>query len=174
MTFCSVEEAIEEIKLGRMLIVVDDKDRENEGDLLMAASTAGPEAINFMATHGRGLICVPLTGERVENLNLGPMVTNNTDPHGTAFTVSVDGRTTTTGISAFERAQTVQMLVNPSTKPEDLRRPGHIFPLRAKDGGVLIRAGHTEAAVDLARLAGLYPAGVICEIMNNDGTMART
>ncbi len=174
MPFCSVEEAINEIRRGRMVIVVDDEDRENEGDLLMAAGMVTPEAINFMATKARGLICAPLTGERVEELKLDPMVSENTDPKGTAFTVSVDGKDTTTGISAFERSDTVQLLANPDTGPEDLRRPGHIFPLRAKDGGVLVRAGHTEAAVDLARMAGLYPAGVICEIMNDDGTMART
>ncbi len=174
MSFCTVEDAISEIGRGRMIIVVDDEDRENEGDLLMAASMVTPEAINFMATKGRGLVCVPLTGDRVDELKLGPMVSHNTDPNGTAFTVSVDAKDTTTGISAFERSETVQFLVNPAVAPDDLRRPGHIFPLRAKDGGVLVRAGHTEAAVDLARLAGLYPAGVICEIMNDDGTMART
>ncbi len=174
MPFCTVEEAVNDIRQGRMLIVVDDEGRENEGDLLMAASMVTPEAINFMATKGRGLICVPLTGERVEQLKLGSMVSNNTDPQATAFTVSVDGKDTTTGISAFERAETVQVLVNPETVHDDLHRPGHIFPLRAKDGGVLIRAGHTEAAVDLARLAGLPPAGVICEVMNDDGSMART
>ncbi len=174
MSFCTVEQAIEEIKRGRMIIVVDDQDRENEGDLLMAASMVTPEAINFMATYGRGLICSPLTGERVEQLKLEPMVSENTDPRATAFTVSVDSKDCATGISAFERARTVQVLVDPATKPDDLSRPGHIFPLRAKHGGVLVRAGHTEAAVDLARLAGLYPAGVICEIMNIDGTMART
>ncbi|MDA8442151.1 MAG: bifunctional 3,4-dihydroxy-2-butanone-4-phosphate synthase/GTP cyclohydrolase II [Peptococcaceae bacterium] len=173
MSFCTVEEALAEISQGKMIIVVDDQDRENEGDLLMAASMVTPESINFMATNGRGLICVPLTGERVAQLKLEPMVTNSTDPHHTAFTVSVDSQNSTTGISAFERADTVRALVASATKPEDLRRPGHIFPLRAKDGGVLIRAGHTEAAVDLARLAGLPPAGVICEIMNPDGSMAR-
>jgi 3,4-dihydroxy 2-butanone 4-phosphate synthase / GTP cyclohydrolase II len=174
VSFCTVEQAIAEIKRGRMIIVVDDQDRENEGDLLMAASLATPEAINFMATHGRGLICTPITGERVTELKLGPMVSENTDPRGTAFTVSVDSKDCTTGISAFERARTVQVLVDPETNADDLCRPGHIFPLRAKEGGVLVRAGHTEAAVDLAKLAGLYPAGVICEIMNSDGNMART
>jgi len=174
MPFCTIEDAINDIRQGRMLIVIDDEGRENEGDLLMAASMVTPEAINLMATKARGLICTPLSGERVEQLKLGPMVLENTDPHGTAFTVSVDGKETTTGISAFERAKTVLTLVNPATMPDDLRRPGHIFPLRAKDGGVLVRAGHTEAAVDLARLAGLPPAGVICEIMNEDGSMART
>lgn len=171
--FNSIEEAIEEIRAGRMVIVVDDEDRENEGDLVMAAEKVTPEAINFMATYGRGLICVPMTGERLDELDIQPMVAQNTDSFETAFTVSVDAATVTTGISAFERALTVKTLIDPKTKPEDLRKPGHIFPLRAKEGGVLRRAGHTEAAVDLARLAGLYPAGVICEIMNDDGTMAR-
>lgn len=173
MNFSKIEEAIEEIRQGHMIVVVDDEDRENEGDLLMAAEKVTPEAINFMATHGRGLICVPLTGERIRALHLEPMVTQNTDPHGTAFTVSVDGEESTTGISAFERAATVAILANPMSSPENLHRPGHIFPLQARDGGVLVRAGHTEGAVDLARLAGLEPAGVICEIMNADGTMAR-
>lgn len=173
MPFNTIEEALEDIREGRMIVVVDDEDRENEGDLLMAAEKATPEAINFMATHARGLICVPLTGERIEALKLDPMVQHNTDPHGTAFTVSVDGADSTTGISAFERAATVKILMDPDSKPEDLRRPGHIFPLRAREGGVLVRAGHTEGAVDLARLAGLQPAGVICEIMNEDGSMAR-
>ncbi|MGB9791163.1 MAG: bifunctional 3,4-dihydroxy-2-butanone-4-phosphate synthase/GTP cyclohydrolase II [Thermacetogeniaceae bacterium] len=171
--FNTIEEAIEEIKAGRMVIVVDDEDRENEGDLVMAAEKVTPEAINFMATYGRGLICVPMVGERLDELDIQPMVSQNTDSFETAFTVSVDAATVTTGISAYERALTVKTLVDPKTRPEDLRRPGHIFPLRAKEGGVLRRAGHTEAAVDLARLAGLYPAGVICEIMNDDGTMAR-
>lgn len=171
--FNTIEEAIEEIKAGRMVIVVDDEDRENEGDLVMAAEKVTPEAINFMATYGRGLICVPMTGERLDELEIQPMVAQNTDSFETAFAVSVDAATVTTGISAFERALTVKTLVDPKTRPEDLRKPGHIFPLRAKEGGVLRRAGHTEAAVDLARLAGLYPAGVICEIMNEDGTMAR-
>lgn len=173
MKFSKIEEAIEEIRQGHMIVVVDDEDRENEGDLLMAAEKVTPEAINFMATHGRGLICAPLTGERIRALHLEPMVTQNTDPHGTAFTVSVDGEASTTGISAFERAATVAILANPLSTPENLHRPGHIFPLQARDGGVLVRAGHTEGAVDLARLAGLEPAGVICEIMNADGTMAR-
>lgn len=172
--FCTVEEAIQEISQGKMIIVVDDQDRENEGDLLMAAEKVTPEAINFMATFGRGLICVPVTSARVEELKLDQMVTNSTDPHGTAFTVSVDATESTTGISAFERARTVQILADPKANANDLRRPGHIFPLKARDGGVLVRAGHTEAAVDLSRLANLYPAGVICEIMNADGTMART
>lgn len=171
--FNSIEEALEDIRQGKMVVVVDDENRENEGDLLMAAEKVTPEAINFMATYGRGLICVPLTTERIQALQLNPMSINNTDPHGTAFTVSVDACTATTGISAYERAETIQMLIDPDSKPQSLRRPGHIFPLQARDGGVLVRAGHTEAAVDLARLAGLTPAGTICEIMNDDGTMAR-
>lgn len=171
--FNTIEEAIEEIRAGRMVIVVDDEDRENEGDLVIAAEKVTPEAINFMATYGKGLICMPVIGERLDELEIQPMVSQNTDSLETAFTVSVDAATATTGISAFERALTVKTIIDPKTKPHDLRRPGHIFPLRAKEGGVLRRAGHTEAAVDLARLAGLYPAGVICEIMNDDGTMAR-
>ena len=174
MAFNTIEEALEDIRQGKMIVVVDDEDRENEGDLLMAAEKVTPEAINFMATYGRGLICVPLTADRIEALQLEPMVSHNTDPHGTAFTVSVDGANSTTGISAYERAATVKILCETKTKPSDLRRPGHIFPLKARDGGVLVRAGHTEGAVDLARLAGLKPAGVICEIMKEDGTMART
>lgn len=171
--FNLVEEAVEEIRAGHMVIVVDDEDRENEGDLIIAAEMADPEAINFMASFGKGLICMPMTGERLDELKVQQMVAKNTDNLETAFTVSVDVAMTTTGISAFERAMTVRAMIDPDTKPADLRRPGHIFPLRAKDGGVLRRAGHTETAVDLARLAGLYPAGVICEIMNDDGTMAR-
>lgn len=173
MKFNTIEEALEEIKQGRIIVVVDDEDRENEGDLIMAAEKATPEAINFMAVHGRGLICLPVTGERLDELELPAMVNNNTDPHATAFTVSIDAKGCTTGISAFERAMTVKTVLDPKTKPSDLQRPGHIFPLRAKVGGVLRRAGHTEAAVDLVKLAGLYPAGVICEIMKEDGTMAR-
>jgi 3,4-dihydroxy 2-butanone 4-phosphate synthase/GTP cyclohydrolase II len=173
MPFSAIEEAIDDIRQGKMLVVVDDEDRENEGDLIMAAEKVTPEAIAFMATYGRGLICMPIVGSRLDELDLQAMVTNNTDPHGTAFTVSVDYKETTTGISAHERAATVRAILDPDTKPDDLRRPGHIFPLRAKEGGVLRRAGHTEAAVDLTRLAGLYPAGVICEIMKDDGTMAR-
>ncbi|OCL27924.1 bifunctional 3,4-dihydroxy-2-butanone 4-phosphate synthase/GTP cyclohydrolase II [Orenia metallireducens] len=173
MKFNKIEEAIEDIKAGKMVIVVDDEERENEGDLLMAAEKATPESINFMATYGKGLICLPTTADRLKELGLNQMVDNNTDSHETAFTVSIDHKDTTTGISAFERAKTIQAVVDSKTKPTDLARPGHIFPLRAKDGGVLRRAGHTEAAVDLARLAGLYPAGVICEIMSDDGTMAR-
>ncbi|WP_422393033.1 bifunctional 3,4-dihydroxy-2-butanone-4-phosphate synthase/GTP cyclohydrolase II [Neomoorella humiferrea] len=173
MKFNTIEEAIEDIRNGRMVVVVDDEDRENEGDVIIAAEKVTPEAINFMATHARGLICVPMEGRRLDELELTPMVSQNTETMGTAFTVSVDAAEVTTGISAFERALTVKKLIDPRTRPEDLRRPGHIFPLRAKEDGVLRRAGHTEAAVDLARLAGLYPAGVICEIMNPDGTMAR-
>ncbi len=169
----TITEAIEEIKQGRMVIVVDDEDRENEGDLLIAAEMATPEAINFMAGQARGLICMPMEGKRLDELKIPEMVTQNTDNHCTAFTVSVDHVSTSTGISAFERAATVRSMLNPQTRPEDLRRPGHIFPLRAREGGVLRRAGHTEAMVDLARLAGLYPAGVICEIMQEDGNMAR-
>lgn len=171
--FSTIEEALADIRQGKMLVVVDDEDRENEGDLLMAAEKATPEAINFMATHGRGLICLPMEGQRLDQLDLPPMVVDNTDPHSTAFTVSIDYKTTTTGISAQERAETILAALDPNTKPADMRRPGHIFPLRAKEGGVLRRAGHTEAAVDLARMAGLQPAGVICEIMKDDGTMAR-
>lgn len=173
MKFNTIEEAIEDIRNGKLIVVVDDEDRENEGDLLMAAEKVTPEAVNFMATFGRGLICVPITGDRLHELNIGQMVTDNTDTHCTAFTVSVDAVNVSTGISAYERAMTIETLLNPDSNPEDLRRPGHIFPLRYCEGGVLRRAGHTEAAVDLAKLAGLYPAGVICEIMSEDGTMAR-
>ncbi len=169
----TIEEAILDIKAGRMLIVVDDEDRENEGDIIVAAEKATPEIINFMATHARGLICAPMTGERLDELEIHDMVVDNTDNLGTAFTVSVDYTTTTTGISAHERAATVKALINPASKPADFRRPGHIFPLRYKAGGVLRRTGHTEGSIDLVRLAGLYPAAVICEIMNDDGTMAR-
>ncbi len=173
--FATIEEALEDIRNGKMVIVVDDEDRENEGDFVMAAQFVTPEAINFMAKEGRGLICVPLTRKRCEELGLELMVRDNTAPFNTAFTVSVDyiGNKRTSGISAADRARTVQALIDPETKPEDLARPGHVFPLQAVDDGVLRRAGHTEAAVDLARLAGLYPAGVIVEIMNDDGTMAR-
>ena len=160
--------------MGKIIIVVDDEDRENEGDLLMAAEKVTPEAINFMATYGKGLICLPMTGKRLEELDLPAMVTKNSDSLETAFTVSIDARNgTTTGISAYDRALTIRVCLDPNTKPVDLNRPGHIFPLRAKEGGVLRRSGHTEAAVDLARMAGLYPSGVICEIMNDDGTMSR-
>ena len=173
MGFCTIDEAIEEIRQGHVVVVVDDKDRENEGDLVMAAEKATPEAINFMISNARGLVCLPMEGQRLDKLELPDMVVNNTDPHATAFTVSIDYIGCTTGISAHERAMTVKAVLDPATIPSDLRRPGHIFPLRAKEGGVLRRAGHTEAAVDLTRLAGLYPAGVICEIIKEDGTMAR-
>ncbi|WP_139492332.1 bifunctional 3,4-dihydroxy-2-butanone-4-phosphate synthase/GTP cyclohydrolase II [Brevibacillus dissolubilis] len=169
----TIEEALEALKAGKPIIVVDDEDRENEGDFVCTAEAATPEMINFMATHGRGLICVPITEQRAQQLNLKPMVEHNTDKQGTAFTVSIDEITTHTGISAHERSQTVLAMLDEKKGPEHYRRPGHIFPLIAKEGGVLRRAGHTEAAVDLARLAGAYPAGVICEIMNEDGSMAR-
>ncbi len=174
MPFESIEDAIKEIRDGRMLIVVDDEDRENEGDLTMAAERVTPEAVNFMAKHGRGLICVSLPGQRCDALQIPMMVSENTSPYETAFCVSVEARHgVTTGISTQDRATTIQALVDPKTKPEDLMRPGHIFPLRAKEGGTLARAGQTEAALDLSRLAGLYPAGVICEVMDEDGRMAR-
>jgi 3,4-dihydroxy 2-butanone 4-phosphate synthase/GTP cyclohydrolase II len=174
MGFASIREAIEDIKMGRFVIVVDDEDRENEGDLVMAAEKVTPETINFMAKHARGLICLPITGERLDELDIPLMVNSNTSPFSTAFTISVEAkRRVTTGISAHDRAETIKTMINPETQPEDMARPGHIFPLRARDGGVLVRAGHTETVVDLARLAGLYPAGVICEIMNEDGSMAR-
>src|SRR6201989_411041 len=171
----TVESAIEDIKKGKLIIVVDDEDRENEGDFITAARSVTPEIINFMSKHGRGLICAPLVEDRCDQLGLELMVNNNTALHETAFTVSVDllGHGCTTGISAHDRAKTIQALIDPDTKPADLGRPGHIFPLRAKKGGVLRRAGHTEAAIDLARLAGFEPAGVLVEIMNDDGTMAR-
>lgn len=172
--FNTIEEAIEDIKQGKIIVVVDDEDRENEGDLLMAAERVTPEAINFMAKYGRGLICMPILGNRLKTLDIPQMVQHNTDNHQTAFTVSIDAIETTTGISAQERAFTIQKVLDPDTKASDFRKPGHVFPLEARKGGVLKRAGHTEAAVDLARLAGLYSAGVICEIMNEDGTMART
>jgi 3,4-dihydroxy 2-butanone 4-phosphate synthase / GTP cyclohydrolase II len=172
--FVTIDEAIEDLRQGRMIVVVDDEDRENEGDLVMAADKITPEAVNFMATHGRGLICVPMTGERLDELQIPMMVTDNTAPMGTAFTVTVDARRgVTTGTSAYDRAVTIKTLVDPATRPDDLLRPGHVNPLRAKPGGVLRRAGHTEAAVDLARLAGCYPAGVICEILDPEGGMAR-
>ena len=171
--FSTIEEAVADIKAGKMVIVVDDEDRENEGDLVVAASMATPEIINFMAKHARGLICVPMKGERLDELGIGPMVCDNTDSHCTAFTVSVDAFDVSTGISAHERALTVQTLLDPAKGPADIRRPGHMFPLRYREGGVLRRTGHTEASIDLAILAGLYPAAVICEIMNEDGTMAR-
>lgn len=176
MPFDRVDDAIEDIRQGKMVIVADDEDRENEGDLVCAASEITPETINFMTKYGRGLICVSLTKERADELGLPLMTDNNTDPQRTAFTVSVDADTrfgVTTGISAYDRAKTIQVLIDPDSRPSDLRRPGHIFPLRARKGGVLRRVGQTEAAVDLARLAGLPAAGVICEILKEDGTMAR-
>src|SRR5688572_30016705 len=174
MPLATIEEAIADIKRGRMVILMDDKDRENEGDLCMAAEKVTPDAINFMATYGRGLICLPLTEERVRHLGLTMMVSENTSPFGTAFTVSVDSASgITTGISAADRAKTILDAIADDAKPQDLVIPGHIFPLRARNGGVLVRAGQTEGSVDLARLAGLKPAGVICEIMKDDGTMAR-
>jgi len=174
MSFSSIEAAAADIREGRMIIIVDDEDRENEGDLVCAAEKVTPEIINFMARHARGLICLPLTEERCDELHLITQVADNTSFLGTAFTVSIDARKgVTTGISAADRATTILTAVDPATRPQDLARPGHIFPLRAKAGGVLMRPGQTEASVDIARLAGLYPAGVICEIMNEDGTMAR-
>lgn len=172
--FAGIETAIEELKAGRMVVVVDDEDRENEGDLTMAAEKITPEAINFMATYGRGLICLAMTGERLDELELGPMAPRNTAWADTAFTVSVDalGGGVTTGISARDRAHTIQAALDPHTRPQDLGRPGHVFPLRARPRGVLERPGHTEASVDLARVAGLHPSGVICEIMKDDGNMA--
>src|SRR5258706_1853984 len=173
--FASIEAAIGELRAGRMIVVVDDEDRENEGDLTIAAEKITPEAINFMATHGRGLICLAMTGERLDELGLVPMVRHNTAMGGTGFTVSIDlkGRGVTTGISAHDRAETITAALDPNIDPDEFGKPGHVFPLRARDGGVLVRRGQTEAAVDLASLAGLYPAGVICEIVNDDGTMAR-
>ncbi len=172
--FATIEEALEEIKAGRMVVVVDDEDRENEGDLTMAAQFVTPEAVNFMAAHGRGLICLSITEERAAEMHLTPMVRSNTSRFGTAFTVSIEAREgVSTGISAADRAHTMQVAVDPRSKPDDLVQPGHVFPLIARAGGVLSRTGQTEAAVDLARLAGLIPAGVICEVMNEDGTMAR-
>lgn len=170
----TIEEAIEDLKQGKMVIVVDDADRENEGDMIFAAEKVTPEVINFVSKYARGLVCVPMTRERIEQLDLSPMVKVNTAKLGTRFTVSVDAvYNTTTGISAHDRAQTIKTLIDPKTRAEDLARPGHVFPIQAQDGGVLSRAGHTEATVDLARLAGLYPAGVLCEIMDEDGHMAR-
>jgi 3,4-dihydroxy 2-butanone 4-phosphate synthase / GTP cyclohydrolase II len=172
---CSIESAIEELRAGRMIVVVDDEDRENEGDLTIAAEKITPEAINFMATYGRGLICLAITGERADELELDPMTPFNTSMCGTAFTVSIDARVrgVTTGISAFDRAQTILAAIDSRTRPEDLGRPGHVFPLRARAVGVLERRDQTEAGVDLAHLAGLHPSSVICEIMNADGSMAR-
>jgi|SRR4051794_3428175 3,4-dihydroxy 2-butanone 4-phosphate synthase/GTP cyclohydrolase II len=172
--FTDVPDAIEEIRAGRMIVVVDDEDRENEGDLTLAAEKVTPELINFMAKYGRGLICLAMTEERLEYLNIGPMTNENTSQYGTAFCEAIDARQgVTTGISAHDRARTIQVAIDPATKPSDLARPGHMFPLRARKGGVLVRAGQTEASVDLARLAGMIPAGVICEIMKDDGSMAR-
>jgi len=174
MSLSSIPEAIKDIKAGKFVIVVDDEDRENEGDLVIAAEKVTPEAINFMATHGRGLICLPIIGKRLDELRIPFMVSENTSRFSTAFTVSVEAkRRVSTGISAADRAETVKTVIDPKTGPEDLVMPGHMFPLRAREGGVLVRAGQTEATVDLVRLAGLYPAGVLCEIMNEDGTMAR-
>ncbi|MCI7477846.1 MAG: bifunctional 3,4-dihydroxy-2-butanone-4-phosphate synthase/GTP cyclohydrolase II [Selenomonadales bacterium] len=172
--FATVEEAIEEIRQGHMIVVVDDEDRENEGDIICAAETLTPEQINFMATYAKGLICTPIIGERLEELKIGQMVLKNTDNHETAFTVSIDGIDTETGISAFERCQTIKLMLDKNAKPESFRRPGHVFPLRSVPGGVLRRAGHTETTTDLARLAGFYPAGLCCEIMDDDGHMMRT
>ena len=172
--FATIEEAVVAIRAGQMVVVVDDEDRENEGDLTIAAEKVTPEVINFMATHGRGLICMPMTAERLDELELPLMVNQNTTPFKTAFCVSIEAKhSVSTGISASDRAATVLAAIDSKTKPSDLARPGHMFPLRARTGGVMVRAGQTEAAVDLARIAGLYPAGVICEIMNQDGTMAR-
>ena len=172
--FDPIEEAVEDIRRGKLVVVVDDEDRENEGDLVLAASTVTPEAIAFMVRHTSGVICMPVLGERLDQLRIPLMVSDVTDPQRTAFTVSVDARTgTTTGISAADRATTITSIIDPDTRPEDLARPGHVFPLRYHEGGVLKRAGHTEASVDLAVLAGVYPAGVLCEIVNEDGTMAR-
>ena len=174
MSFASIDEAIEDIRQGRMVIVVDDEDRENEGDLTIAAEKITDEVINFMARNGRGLICLPMTRERLEALQVPLMVHDNSSKFNTAFCVSIEAkRDVSTGISAADRAATVRAAIDPATRPQDVGRPGHMFPLQAEDGGVLRRAGQTEAAVDLARMAGLYPAGVICEIMNEDGTMAR-
>ena len=172
--FNTIPEAIEDIRVGKMILVVDDEDRENEGDLVMAAEKATPEAINFMATHARGLICTPMSGEMLDKLGMEQMVAKNTDNHETAFTVSVDHVETTTGISVFERTRTILKMIEDDARPEDFRRPGHVFPLRARQGGVLRRSGHTEATVDLAILAGLKPAGICCEIMSENGDMART
>jgi 3,4-dihydroxy 2-butanone 4-phosphate synthase/GTP cyclohydrolase II len=172
--FTDVPAAIEEIRAGRMIVIVDDEDRENEGDLMLAAEKVTPEAINFMAKFGRGLVCLTLTEERLEHLRIGPMSAENTSNYGTAFCEAIDAREgVTTGISAFDRARTIRVAIDPATRPSDLARPGHVFPLRARKGGVLVRAGQTEASVDLARMAGMVPAGIICEIMREDGSMAR-
>lgn len=172
--FATVEQAIEDIRNGKMIVVVDDEDRENEGDLIVAAETVTPEDINFMATYAKGLICTPIDGARLDELDILPMVANNTDNHETAFTVSIDASDTTTGISAFERCQTIRKLLDPEARPSSFRRPGHVFPLRSVEGGVLRRAGHTETTTDLAKLAGFFPAGLCCEIMDDDGHMMRT
>ena len=172
--FATVEQAIEDIKNGKMIVVVDDEDRENEGDLICAAETVTPEQINFMATYAKGLICTPIDGARLDELQITQMVINNTDNHETAFTVSVDAYDTETGISAYERCRTIKLLLDKNAKPASFRRPGHVFPLRSVEGGVLRRAGHTETTTDLARLAGFYPAGLCCEIMDDDGHMMRT
>jgi len=171
--FNTIEEAIFDVQAGKMIIMVDDEDRENEGDVIVAAEKCNPDIVNFMATHAKGLICMPMTGERLDELEIQAMVVENTDNHQTAFTVSVDHSTTTTGISAHERAATIKALISPDSKPAEFRKPGHIFPLRYRPGGVLRRTGHTEGSIDLVRLAGLYPATVICEVMSKDGTMAR-
>lgn len=171
--FNTIEEALNDIKQGKMIILVDDEDRENEGDIIIAAEKCSPEKVNFMASYAKGLICMPMTGERLDQLDIQAMVLENTDNHQTAFTVSVDHSTTTTGISAHERAATIKALIDPASQISDFRKPGHIFPLRYREGGVLRRSGHTEGSVDLAKLAGLNPAAVICEIMSQDGTMAR-
>jgi len=174
LPFTDVATAIEEIRAGRMIVVVDDEDRENEGDLTLAAEKVTPEAINFMAKYGRGLVCLAMTEERLDHLHIGPMTSENTSQYGTAFCEAIDARDgVTTGISAYDRAHTIKTAIDPATRPSDLARPGHVFPLRARKGGVLVRAGQTEASVDLARLAGMVPAGIICEIMKDDGTMAR-
>lgn len=172
--FSTIDEALEDIRAGKIVIVVDDADRENEGDFIMAAEKATPERLNFMVTHGRGIVCLPATGQRLDELRIPLMISKNNESHGTAFAVSIDvqGRTTT-GTSAFDRAATVRAIADPELRPEDIRMPGHVFPLMAKEGGVLKRAGHTEATVDLARMAGLYPAGVLCEVLHPDGSMAR-
>src|ERR1022692_4100820 len=173
-SFVDVPAAIEEIRAGRMIVVVDDEDRENEGDLTLAAEKVTPEAINFMAKHGRGLICLAMTEERLDHLRIGPMTSENTSQYGTAFCEAIDARDgVTTGISAYDRSRTIRTAIDPATRPSDLARPGHVFPLRVRKGGVLVRAGQTEASVDLARRAGMVPAGIICEIMTDDGTMAR-
>src|SRR5438876_9723982 len=172
--FTDVPSAIDEVRDGRMIVIVDDEDRENEGDLMLAAEKVTPEAINFMAKYGRGLVCLTLTEERLEHLRIGPMSAENTSNYGTAFCEAIDAREgVTTGISAYDRAHTIRVAIDPLTRPSDLARPGHVFPLRARKGGVLVRAGQTEASVDLARLAGLLPAGIIFELMREDGTMAR-